>query len=298
MRHGLVLLVVFIAAVSVMGGAYLNSKRTVNTDTTDGGHEEQPTPDQREPPPKMEKGISFSPRGFTAEDMNDFFVKAKQAGGVVTWSGDWAQLGAESGAPYVITKLSQINGVEPIVIAQFFQQSDGSLLRPLNDTNRQSYKASASAFVKAFKPAFFGLGVEVNALYEKSPEDYSDFAAFYGELYDELKVASPGTRVFTVFQLEWMKGLRGGLFGGVNDPAKSQWHLLADFNKSDCLAFTTYPCIIFKDPSEIPEDYYAEVADHTDKPVLFTKSGWFRVGPTGWESSDDEQAASSPVSSP
>jgi hypothetical protein len=171
MRHGLVLLVVFIAAVSVMGGAYLNSKRTVNTDTTDGGHEEQPTPDQREPPPKMEKGISFSPRGFTAEDMNDFFVKAKQAGGVVTWSGDWAQLGAESGAPYVITKLSQINGVEPIVIAQFFQQSDGSLLRPLNETNRQSYKASASAFVKAFKPAFFGLGIEVNALYEKSPEN-------------------------------------------------------------------------------------------------------------------------------
>ena len=33
------------------------------------------------------------------------------------------------------------------------------------------------------------------------------------------------------------------------------------------------------------------MTDHTDKPVLFTESGWFRVGPMGWESSDDEQAS-------
>jgi len=52
-----------------------------------------------------------------------------------------------------------------------------------------------------------------------------------------------------------MKGLHGGPFGGTNDESLSQWGLLDDFPDADALAFTTCPCLVFKDPSEMPEDY-------------------------------------------
>jgi hypothetical protein len=57
-------------------------------------------------------------------------------------------------------------------------------------------------------------------------------------------------------------------------------------------AFTTYPDLIYKDPAEIPADYYTEIAKHTAKPIAFTEIGWHSAAsPQGWESSDDEQAS-------
>jgi hypothetical protein len=78
-----------------------------------------------------------------------------------------------------------------------------------------------------------------------------------------------------------------------NEPAKpdkEQWFLLEKF-KTDICAFTTYPCLIFKDPSEIPRDYYTEISNYTTKPIAFTEIGWHsEASPLGWESSEAEQA--------
>ena len=81
------------------------------------------------------------------------------------------------------------------------------------------------------------------------------------------------------------------MFGGTNDTTKAQWSLLERFPQSDIIAFTTYPGLIYKNPSEIPADYYTEIKSHTTKPVAFTEIGWHsEASPTGWESSDAEQA--------
>jgi hypothetical protein len=45
------------------------------------------------------------------------------------------------------------------------------------------------------------------------PEGYDEFVELFAEVYGAVKEASPETSVFTVFQLERMKGLWGGLFG-------------------------------------------------------------------------------------
>ncbi len=245
------------------------------------------------PPSKVEtlRGLSLSPRSFVGGDFTNFFTKAKEAGDVVTWSGDWAELSDPKGAPYVIAQIAVTNGLKPVIIAQFFTPSTCKLLRPLNDSVKRGYKAGAVAFVNVYKPAYIGFGIEVNSLHETSPADYNSFKAFFTEVAKAVKQASPNTRVFTVFQLEKLRGLRGGLFGGKNDPTVNDWALLGDFPDADLLAFTTYPCLVYKDPADIPSDYYtAGITQHTSKPIAYSEAGWFRVGFAGWDSSPEEQA--------
>jgi hypothetical protein len=242
------------------------------------------------PPPAALKGVAVSPRSYTGGDFAAFFTKAKQAGGVVTWSGDWAELSGPNGGPYVVAELAASNDLEIVAIAQFFTQSTGELLKPLNNSVKQAYVAGAVAFADKYEPAYMGFGIEVNALHELSPTDYDAFKAFFPEVATAVRAASPETRVFTVFQLERLRGLRGGLFGSENDPTGNDWALLGDFPEADLLAFTTYPCIIYKDPADVPADYYSELILHTSKPLIFTEAGWFRTGFEGWESSPEEQA--------
>ena len=212
----------------------------------------------------------------------------------MTWAGDWDELAnTQSGGPTVVASLSSKYDYIPIIQAQFFTQSTGKLLRPLNDATKQRYKDSAIAFAEKYKPEYLGFGIEVNMLYEKSPADFDVFSQFFGEVYDAVKAKSPNTKVFTVFQLEKMKGLSGGLFGGTSDSKKAEWTLLEKFSKADIVAFTTYPGLIYKNPSDIPANYYSEIDSHTSKPVAFTEIGWHSdASPVGWDSSEAEQAES------
>ena len=237
------------------------------------------------------KGVTLSPKSFQSSDFTDFFERAKQTGKIVAWAGDWNDLGATNKSPEVVAELASTYDYVPLIEAQFFTQSDGKMLRPLNETIQQSYNNSAVAFAGKCKPKYLALGIEVNVLYEKSPTDFDAFVQFYSEVYDAVKAKSPNTKVFTIFQLEKIKGLSGGLFGGQNDSTKAQWFLLDRFTKLDVAAFTTYPSLVHKNPSEIPLDYYSEIRSHTTKPIAFTEIGWHSdASPTGWESSDAEQA--------
>jgi len=237
------------------------------------------------------KGVSLSPRSFQTADFTDFFDKAKQAGTVVSWAGDWKELGADNSAPKVVAELAVKYSYVPVIEAQFFTQSSGKLLRTLDEMTRQSYKNYAVEFARKYTPKYLALGIEVNVLWEKSPKDFEQFVPFYVEVYDAVKAVSPKTKVFTIFQLEKMKGLSGGLFGGVNDPTKAEWHVLDRFPKLDVVGFTTYPGLIYKSPSDIPADYYAEIKAHTSKPIAFTEIDWHSsASPAGWESSEAEQA--------
>ena len=243
--------------------------------------------------PGFLKGITFTPRSFQQQDVTDFFEKAQQTGDLVSWAGDWAELGnSASGAPTVVAELAKTYQYLPVIEAQFFIQATGELLRPLDEATKMSYRESAVAFAKKYQPRYFAFGIEVNLLYEKSAQEFDRFASFFDEIYDAVKAVSPKTSVFTIFQLEKMKGLGGGLFGGTNDPGNAQWQLLDRFSKADVIVFTTYPCLIYKDPAEIPPDYYADISSHTSKKIGFTEIGWHSAAnPAGWESGEAEQAS-------
>jgi hypothetical protein len=235
-------------------------------------------------------GVSLSPRSFQPADFTDFFAKAKQAGTMVSWAGDWQELSVEGSGANSVAMLAATYGYTPVLELQFFSQATGKLLQPLDSTTTQAYIASAVAAVEKYKLKYLGIGIEVNILAAKSPADFDKFVQLFQDVYAAVKAKSPSTKVFTVFQLEVMKGLNGGLFGGVNDSSKSQWALLDHFPQSDILAFTTYPGLIYGSPSDIPTGYYDDIRTHTSKPIAFTEIGWqSSASPAGWESSEAEQ---------
>ncbi len=247
-------------------------------------------PEVPEPgPPAVEcplKGVSLSPR--SEEHFGQFFEEATEAGEVVMWAGDWMEI-ENGGAPIVVSGLASAYGYVPLVEVTYYTQGEGELVRPLTGENRRIYRESTIAFAEEYRPEYFVMGIETDIMHEKSPDDYYEFVEFYNEMYDEIKGVSPNTKVFTVFQLEKMKGC--GLWAEKScNSSNSHWELIDDF-KLDIVGFSTYPCLVYKDPADIPEDHYAEINEHVSKPIAFTENGWHSEAyPPGWESSEEEQA--------
>jgi hypothetical protein len=238
------------------------------------------------------KGVSISPKSTGSADFLNFFERASQTVDLIDWTGDWLELTNEKSAAFLIEELSGRYGYEPLAIAGTYNQGEKKPIRPHNATNRKIYQDSAVAYVEKYKPAYIGFGVEINIMYENHPAEFEEFVKLFNDTAKAIKEKSPDTKVFTVFQLERLKGLRGGLFGGVNNTSNHHWSLIDRFTQADVVGFTTYPGLIYKDPSEIPPDYYSEIKNHTSKPLVFTEIGWHSVAsPKGWESSDAEQAS-------
>ncbi len=235
--------------------------------------------------PEPLKGVSLSPKSYSEEDFLDFLEKVKETQDVLTWVGDWIELGKGTN-PIVNPELSRQYDYVPIIEVGHYIQSSGDLLRPFSEENKNLYKESTITFVETYKPAYFGMGVEINIFAEKNPDEFSNFVQFYNELYEAIKTSSPSTKVFTVFQLEAMHGLSTW---EIEEHSQS-WEMI-DIFRSDLAAFTTYPGLVYKDPTMIPEDHYSEIAKHTSKPVAFLEIGWHSEAyPPNWESSETEQA--------
>ncbi len=246
---------------------------------------------------KIIKGVSLSPKSFQGDDFTNFFAKAKETGDIISWVGDGYQLGAENAAPEVLMQLSQKYGYIPVVITAF-DSSDPSfhLLRSLNNETAKVYQDKVVEFAQKYHPQYLGIGNEINTLYEKSPISFDRFVVLYSDTYDAIKAVSPETKIFPIFQLEKMKGLQGGLFGGDNRKTNAEWSILEKFGKADLIGFTTYPGLIYKNPLDIPTDHYSEILQYTSKPVIFTEIGWHSAGsPKGWESTEEKQAKFIPV---
>jgi hypothetical protein len=239
--------IIFIAMFLLIITACTNTEQNQQKTTTETSSEISQS---------FQKGVTMT----YGADFNAFFDKALQAGTIITWAGDWNELSIQDSAPHVLATLAESKKYTPIIEAQFFTQSSGKLLRELNDETKQQYKDSAVVFVEKYNPEYIAFGIEINLLYETSPEDFAEFVQLYNEVYSAIKETSPNTNVFTIFQLEYMKKNNG-------------WDLLNELN-TDLAVFTTYPFILYNSPADIPENYYQEIAAHTTKPIAFTEIGW------------------------
>ncbi len=77
-------------------------------------------------PSGMLKGVSLSPRSFQSADFTDFFEKAKQAGNIVSWAGDWKELNNTTNGAKVVAELASTHNYIPLIELQFFTQSTGT----------------------------------------------------------------------------------------------------------------------------------------------------------------------------
>ena len=238
------------------------------------------------------RGVSISPVSFDAEGFQAFFDEAGEAGPVVRWAGDWAELGGDGGPPAAILTTAREHGLVPMMETGVFSAGAEELFRPLTEERTAAYVEGAAAFCEAHAPPYLGIGVEIDFHHRTDPDSFSTFVDLFAETYEAVKAVSPDTLVYTGFQYEQLRGLRGGLFGGENDPETADWELLDRFPDADLTAITSYPGLIYRDPAEIPSDYYAALADRTDRPIAITETGWtHRTIAEGWESDEAEQAA-------
>lgn len=239
------------------------------------------------------KGVSFSPKSTAAADLTSFFGEAKIIGNTVTWAGDWNDLTKANGGPELVVSESVKQGLTPIIEVTAYTEKSGSLqpIRGITGSVRQSYIDAAAAFVKKHNLKYFGIGIEINRINESSVTNFNDFVRLFNDTRAAIKAASPTTEVFTVWQLEKMKGLNGGLYGGKNDTSKNGWALLSRLDQADFFAFTTYPSLIYTNPKDIPAEYYSEIKNHTIKDLAFSEIGWPSITPAkGWDSSETMQA--------
>lgn len=229
------------------------------------------------------KGVSVSPRSFDRH-FGEFLDKVKETQDVLVWAGDWMEV-HDKKAPTTFSELASKYEYIPIIEVGHYIQESGDLFRPLNEENKQIYMDSTIEFVKEHEPPYFGMGVETDIFAKKNPAAFEEFVLFYNDVYDAVKLVSPNTKVFTVFQLETMKGLTMWEI----EENVPHWDMIDRF-KTDIVAFTTYPGLFYRNPSDVPLDHYTEILSHTSKPIAFTEIGWHSApSPAGWESSEAEQ---------
>lgn len=279
----------FFILILLLFGVWLATKgKEKKSDNSNSASQAQPES------AKTLKGVSLSPKSYSGSDFTEFLTKTKEVGSLVSWAGDWALLPSKSASASVVVILSQQFKYSPVIIVGFSSQQNGKLVlnHPYTDANRAAFKKDIVDFATNYKPPYLGIGNEVNLVSDNDSVDFAKFVEDFSSTYDSVKKVSPDTKIFTVFQLEHLKGLKGGLFGGTSDTSKSEWSLLAQFPKADLVAFTSYPGLIYKDPSAIPSNYYSEIKSHTNKPIAFTEIGWGSDAKIpGWESSEEEQAS-------
>ena len=135
---------------------------------------------------------------------------------------------------------------------------------------RKGFISYAQYIAVNWHPRYLALGVDVNRYYRQNPEDFEHFVSVYQEAYEAIKAQAPETLVFPTFQLEEMQGRLP--LDGPHDP---QWALIDRFAaRMDLLAVSSYPGLVFADPSRLPDDYYAQLSKYTDRPIVIAETGY------------------------
>ncbi len=292
-----------VAAVLVAASCGTSAGSPGAAPTSQGTSAPSPTPDGC----ALQLGVAgLIPPHFpssSAADWTAMYENLHETGpllGVYTnWSDSAEKAGQVPGSVATAFGLAPTYGFTPFVALGFTRDVAGggvaSTIDWTDPAQKEQAQQAAVEVARRFEPAYLGLGVEVNRLYESDPAGFDSYVAAYVEIYEAVKAASSSTLVFPVFQLEMTRG--GGYLMGDSDTRRPEWSLLERFaGHMDLAAFTTYPFLDFASPVALPDDYYSEIAAHTAVPLAFTEIGWpsapLSTAPTSeYGGTPDEQAA-------
>jgi hypothetical protein len=167
-------------------------------------------------------------------------------------------------------------GFTPVAALSYFHETSECRTVPslnLSDPDQREMAIQVAVRIaERHHPIYLALGVEINNYYVENPSDYHNFVTLYFDTYDAVKAVSPETLVFPIFQYE---RLRGGEFFTGDNQEQAQWDLILQFgDRLDLIGFTTYPYLLYDKPSDLPNDHYTKIINHTSKAIAFTEIGW------------------------
>ncbi len=202
----------------------------------------------------------------TEEDYLEFLAELPHTGEIVGVYTDWS-------APDLINSIqfaeTHAIGVDPLVAIGFdFEIVDDTYF----SRNLPGIRTAIREVLNSFELDYLAFGVESNRLGpEVSQAAWMDYVAAYHEIYDLVKLHSPETKVFPIFQLEYLKG--AAMLSGLE--MEPQWELINDFNdKIDLIGLTIYPFLEYTSVDQVPADYYAEIPQKIHLPIAITEMAW------------------------
>ncbi len=236
-------------------------------------------------------GVVVVPRNFpkfTADDLTDMFRLDAQLGSFAVMRLNWNDPNRWDSARTLVA-LSDRQGLDSVLEFIPFKANElkGAALDPPKDViagagGRVSLTnpVVADAFGKGvlefaqLKPAFLGLGADVNLLALSDRAEFDAFAALYRTLYPRIKQISPATRVFVAFQWEAMTSQAADANRQVVDAFRP---------RLDLAAFVSEPRRSFAKPgpSAIPPDYYAPMSRFAAGLPIFIETQWPSDGSGG-----------------
>jgi hypothetical protein len=213
-------------------------------------------------------------------DWSDLFESFSETGDLIGVYTGWADSPQTEGEiPAVVRTAFEIarqQDLVPVVAIGTTSDSPTGVVPSIDWSNQAQvdrFIATVVAIAETYEPEYLAIGGEVNRLWESDPEAFGAFVAGYRLAYSAAKDASPTTRVFTVFQLEMLRG--DAFLAGNSDSREPQWPLIDQFEGAlDLVGFTSYPFLDYETPGVIPDGYYAALPEQLGLPVLITEIGW------------------------
>ena len=149
------------------------------------------------------------------------------------------------------------------------------------------YRAWARAVAGVLRPDYLGLAAETNLVRLAAPAAvYDALPVMTAAAASEVRAMADPPALYVSVQVEtaWGRLTGANTYEGIADD-------LGDFPFVDALGLSSYPYLGgFEEPGDLPDDYYARIADQADLPVLVVEGGWPSVGAAGFEATPGEQA--------
>ncbi|MEK6840782.1 MAG: hypothetical protein AABX79_02405 [Nanoarchaeota archaeon] len=138
---------------------------------------------------------------------------------------------------------------------------------------RNAYIDTVKSVASDYKPDYFIINVEVNRYKDDNLASYNAYKELYKQAYDEVKAASPQTKIAISISLEDYNNK------DCIDPEDLAVFkdFAADFEKQDVLAVSVYPNCYF-DPKTMPETFLNDIAKLSQKPVFISETGRMSEG--------------------
>ena len=120
-----------------------------------------------------------------------------------------------------------------------------------------------------YEPEYLAIGVEINMLRARAPDQFEGFLSAYARAYDAVKAVRPATKVFPTFQLE-------DLEGALTRTHPPQWEALEAFaGRMDALAISTYPYLTgIRSAGDIRADHYRQLRERFTGEILISEAGY------------------------